>query len=121
MQLSNNQKKFSQVFSKLSEYIKNLEYFQKKFERQRWFPSEMNDWEKRSSLNAQKAPVSEHLWKFNILKGPKHCFNPHGIIFVIFFVHSERKSAPKTIFKKYLKSFDCLLRYWQPIASILSH
>ena len=42
--------------------------------------------------------MSEHLWTDNMLKGPKHCLNLQGIIFVIFFDRSERKSALKNIF-----------------------
>ena len=84
------------------------------------FLSEIIDWKKRSYLNAQKATLSEHLWTVNILKGPNQLLNLHGSICVIFFDHSERKSAPKTLFYKYLKSWDCLLTYWHPMRSILS-
>ena len=52
----------------------------------------------RSYLNAQKATVSEHLWTVNILKGPKHGLNPHSSSFAIFFEHSEKKSAQKSLF-----------------------
>ena len=45
-----------------------------------------------------KNPVSEHLWKINMLNGPKHCLNPHGSIFVIVLDRSERKSAGKSFF-----------------------
>ena len=45
-----------------------------------------------------KSPVSEHLWTVNMLKGPKDCLNLRGSIFVMFFDHSERKSAPKIMF-----------------------
>ena len=40
--------------------------------------------------------------------------------FVISFDNSERKSARKTLFEEYLKSWDCLLTYWYPMTSILS-
>ena len=53
-------------------------------------------------------------------QGPKHCLNINGSIFVIFFDHSERKSAPNILFKEYLKSWDCLLTYCHPMTSILS-
>ena len=42
--------------------------------------------------------MSEHLWKVNMLNGPKDCLNLQGSIFVIFFDHSEMKSAPKILF-----------------------
>ena len=56
MQLSQNQKQFSQFFSAFSESTINLEYFQKNVEPQRWFLSEIIGWEKRRYLNAHKAP-----------------------------------------------------------------
>ena len=48
-------------------------------------------------LKSLKSPVSEHLWTVNMLKRPKHFLNLHGSIFVIFFDHSERESAPKIL------------------------
>ena len=42
----------------------------------------------------QKATVSEHLWTVNMLKGPKHCLNLHGSVFVIFFDHFQIRSDP---------------------------
>ena len=44
-----------------------------------------------------KSPVWGHLWTVNILKGPKHCLNLHGSIFVIFSDHSEKQSAQKNL------------------------
>ena len=54
--------------------------------------------QKAGLLICPKSPVSEHLWTLNILKGPKHCKNLHGSIFITFFDHSERKSARKYLF-----------------------
>ena len=51
-----------------------------------------------SLLKCRKSPVSEHLWTVNMLKGPNDCLNLHGSIFVIFFDHYEKKSAPKFLF-----------------------
>ena len=42
-----------------------------------------------------KSHESEHLWTFNMLKGPKHCLNLHGSSFVIFFKHSKKTSVLK--------------------------
>ena len=56
MILSQNQKQSSELFSAFPKYTKILEYFQKKVEPQRWFSSEIIDWENPSYLNAQKAP-----------------------------------------------------------------
>ena len=56
MQLSENQKKFSELFSAFPVSTQNFIYFEKKFEPQRWFLTEIIDWKKRISLNAQKTP-----------------------------------------------------------------
>ena len=77
--------------------------------------------QKARLLKCRKSPLSEHLWTVNMLKGPKDCFNLHGSIFAIFFDNYERKSAPKVFFWNYLRSWDCFLRYWQPMTTILSH
>ena len=45
-----------------------------------------------------KKPVPEHLWRVNLVKGPKHCLNMHGRIFVIFFDHSDIELAQKILF-----------------------
>ena len=42
--------------------------------------------------------MSEHLWIVNMLKGPKDYLNLHGIILLILFDHSQRKSAQKIPF-----------------------
>ena len=61
MRLPQNQKKVSGFFSAFPESTYNLEYFLKKVEAQRGYPSEIIDWKMRSYLNTQKATVSEHL------------------------------------------------------------
>ena len=76
--------------------------------------------EKAELLKCPKKLVSEHLWAVNMLNTPKHCLSLHGSIFIIFFNHSERKSAPKPLFWACLKCWDCLLTYWHPMTSILS-
>ena len=55
MLLSQNQTIFSIFFSAFPESPKNLKYFEKKDEPQRWFVSEIIDCKKRGYLNAQKA------------------------------------------------------------------
>ena len=52
MQLSQNQKIFSEVFSAFPETRQNLEYFEKEDEPQRAFLSEIIDCKKWGSLNA---------------------------------------------------------------------
>ena len=50
--------------------------------------------EKTELLKSPKNPVSEHLWTVNMLKGPKHCLNLHGSVFVIFFDLLSKKISP---------------------------
>ena len=87
MQLSPNQKIFSEFRSAFPESTFNLEYFQKKDEPQRLFVSEIIDYKERVTQMAKK-PVSENLWKVNMLKASKHCINMHGSFFGMFFDHS---------------------------------
>ena len=54
--------------------------------------------QKGGLLKCLKIAMSEHLWTANLLKGPKDNINLHATIFVIFFDHSEWKSAPKALF-----------------------
>ena len=49
-------------------------------------------------LKCPNSSALEQLWTINKLKGPKHCINLHGSIFVIFFNHSETKWAGKALF-----------------------
>ena len=42
--------------------------------------------------------MPEHSWTVIRLKCPKDCLNLDGSISVNFFDHSERKSAPKSLF-----------------------
>ena len=52
MQLSQNQKILSKVFSARSESTSNSKYLEKEDESQRWFPSEIIDWKMRGYFNA---------------------------------------------------------------------
>ena len=97
MQLSRNQKKFFNFFRHFWELHKILNTFKK------IWAAEMISYrnyrvEKAELLKWTKNLVWEHLSTVKMLKDPKHCLNLHGSIFVIFFDHSERKSAPKTLF-----------------------
>ena len=56
MQVSQNQKIFSEFFSAFPKSPYNLEYFEKKDEPQRLFVSEIIDSKERGYLNAKKAP-----------------------------------------------------------------
>ena len=91
-------KSFLNFFLHFQDLHKILNAFKKQVQPERWFLSKIIAWKKRSYLSAQKATVSEHLWTVNMLKGPKHCLNMDGSIFVMFFDHSEKKSPPKSLF-----------------------
>ena len=98
MQLSPSQKIFSRSFSAFPESTLKFGILWKK----RW-TSEVISFlnyklDKAGLLKCLKSPVSEHLLTVNMLKDPKHCINLHDSIFVIFFDHSERKLARKTMF-----------------------
>ena len=98
MQLSQNLKRFFQLLFCISGiYIKFWI-----LSKQSWASQVISYWnyrqEKAELLKSPKNPVSEHLWAVNMLKGRKHCLNPHGSIFVIFFDHSPRKSGSKSLF-----------------------
>ena len=120
MQLSPNKEIFSEFFAPIPESKENLEYFEKK----RLASEVICFWnyslQKAGLLKCQNNVVSENLWTVNMLKGPKDCLNLHGGNFIIYFHHSETKSAPKYLFYWYLKSWHCLLTYWHPMTSILS-
>ena len=47
----------------------------------------------------QKATVSEHLWTVNMLKGPKHCLNMDGSIFVMFLITLKKNHLQKVYFR----------------------
>ena len=72
MQLSPNQKIFSEFRSAFPESTFNLEYFQKKDEPQRLFVSEIIDYKKRGYSNGEKTRVrklmeSQHVKGFETL------------------------------------------------------
>ena len=56
MQLSKNQKNFSEFFSAFPQSTWNFEYFEKTAEPKKWFLTEIIDWKRRSYLKAQKTP-----------------------------------------------------------------
>ena len=91
MQLSQNQKIFSEYFSaflKSTSASKAIFFWNYRLE-------------KAELLKCQKSRMSEHLWTVNMLKGlkgPNHFLNLHGSIFDTFFDHSETESACKTVF-----------------------
>ena len=53
--------------------------------------------EKAGLIKCLKSPEWEDLWAVNMLRGPKHCLNQHGSIFVVFFDQYEKKNRWKNI------------------------
>ena len=47
--------------------------------------------QKSALLKCLKSPVSEPLWTFNMLNGPKHCSKLQGSILFIFFISLWKK------------------------------
>ena len=98
MLLPPNQKIFSEFSSAFSESLQNFYYLELK----RWASEVICFWnyrlQKAGLLKCPKSRVSEHLWRVNILNGPKHCKNLQGSFFVRFFDHSQRKSGRNTLF-----------------------
>ena len=98
MQLSQNQKIFSQFFFWISEIYINFGTLSKGRLSPEVIYFENYRLQKAGSLKCLKSLVSEHLWTVNMLKGPKDCLNLHDRNFLIFFDHSERKNVRKIIF-----------------------
>ena len=97
MQLFNNNKKSLWIFLCISGIYVKFGILSKKS----WAYEVISIWnyrlEKAELLKWTEKLVSEHLLTVNMLKDPKHCLNLHGSIFVIFFDHSERTWARKTL------------------------
>ena len=66
-----------------------------------------------------KFPVSDDTSTGNIVNVPKHCWNLHHSIFMIIIDHCPVNSVGKSICFWHAKSWDCLLRHWLPMKSIL--
>ena len=56
MQLSQKLKNLSELFSKFLKSTSNFEHFEKRYEPDSWFTSEIIDWKKRGFLDGLKAP-----------------------------------------------------------------
>ena len=72
-----------------------MKYCEKKYDPHIIFLSQIIDSEKAGLLKCVKSVVSEHLWIFNMLKGPEDCLNLPISTFVIFFDKSEKKVGSK--------------------------
>ena len=98
MQLSQNQKIFSQFFFWISEIYINFGTLSKGRLSPEVIYFENYRLQKAGSLKCLKSLVSEHLWTVNMLKGPKDCLNLHGSIFVIFLITLKGNQLEKFCF-----------------------
>ena len=87
MQLSQNQKIFSEFFSHFQNLYKIWNTL-KKICASEVFCLGSYRLQEAAELNYRKSRVSEHLWRVNMFKCPKDFLNLHGSIFVRFFDHS---------------------------------
>ena len=98
MELSQNPKYFLNFFQSFSNLHKSEILWKKTWDSELICFS--NDrLQNAGLLKCLKSLLSEHLWAVNLLKGQKDCLNLNSSIFVIYFDHSEIKSAKKIRFK----------------------
>ena len=92
---------YRKVFSEFFPHIPNL-YKISNTLKKRWASDMICFWndrlQKAGLLKSLKSPVLKYLWTVNISEGPKHCLNLHRSVFVVFFDHSQKNSARKTLF-----------------------
>ena len=66
-----------------------------------------------------KSPISEDASTRNRVNVPKHCWNLHHSIFIMFIGHWKRNYVRKSLSYWHAKSKDCLWTHWLPMKSIL--
>ena len=67
----------------------------------------------------QEIPVSEGLLTSSMVNVPKHCWNLHHSIFIIFIDPCITNSVPKSLSYWHAKCWDCLLTHLLPMNGIL--
>ena len=118
MQLSQKQTSFSQFLGAFSESKLNLKYFEKKMTRRDFiFPKLRTP--KTWSDKCLKTLVSEDPSTRKMVNVPTHYWNLHDSIFIKFIDHCQVNWIGKSLCFLHAKSWDCLLRHWQPMKSIL--
>ena len=118
MQLSQKQKTFSQFFAAFLKSSLNFKHFEKKMTLIAfvfWKLSTPETWLDK----CLKSPISEHTSTSNMADVPKHCWNLHHTIFIIFIDHCQVNWVGKNLSDWHAYSWDCLLTHWLPIKSIL--
>ena len=118
MQLSEKQKTFSQFFSAFLKSSLNFKHFEKKMTLIAfvfWKLSTPETWLDK----CLKSPISEDPSTSNMADVPKHCWNLHHTIFIIFIDHCQVNWVGKNLSDWHAYSWDCLLTHWLPMKSIL--
>ena len=67
-----------------------------------------------------KGPASEHPSAVNVLKYYKHCLNVLSSVYILLLYYFKMNWVEKRLSLSDLKSYDCLLTHWMPMASILA-
>ena len=118
MQLSQKQKTFSQFFAAFLKSSLNFKHFEKKMTLIAfvfWKLLTPKTWLDK----CLKSPVSEDPSTSNMADVPKHCWNLHHTIFIIFIDHCQVNWVGKNLSDWHAYSWDCLLTHWLPMKSIL--
>ena len=118
MQLSQKQKTFSQFFAAFLKSSLNFKHFEKKMTLIAfvfWKLSTPETWLDK----CLKSPISEDPSTSNMADVPKHCWNLHHTIFIIFIDHCQVNWVGKNLSDWHAYSWDCLLTHWLPMKSIL--
>ena len=98
MQLSRKEKTFSKFFAAFLKYSLHFKHFEKKMTLMAFlFPKLRTP--KTWVDKFLKSPVSEGPWKSNMANVPKHCWNLHRSIFIIFIDYFEVNWVGKSIFE----------------------
>ena len=118
MQLSQKQETFSRYFSSFFKSKLNFKYFEKKMTLIGFVFPKLRS-QKTWSDKCLKSPVLEDPSTSDILNVRKHCWNLHHSTFLIFIDHCLVNWIWESLSYSHAKSWDCFLRHWLPMKSIL--
>ena len=118
MHLSQKQNHFPQFFAPFLKSRLNFKYFERKDDPHRF---SISKWRTRKTWSDKrlKSPVSEDASTSNMANVLKLCWNLHQCTFILLFGHWKVHRVEKTICYWLVKSWDCLLKHWLPMKSIL--
>ena len=115
---SRKQKAFSKFFAAFLKSSLNFKHFEKKMTPLVFVFSKLSTPKTRLD-KCLKRPVSEDPSTSNMADVPKHCWNLHHTIFIIFIDHCQVNWVGKNLSDWHAYSWDCLLTHWLPMKSIL--